>query len=210
MSIRKNLRKYHRYYYWNRERCIFVHVPKAAGTSINRAIYGRTLGHYTAVEVQSYFPGLYEKAFVFSVVRNPWDRVLSAYRFAKRGGTAYMGLANAEQYLIPEYKTFEHFLFEWLAHREPTELDFVFQPQYQFLCNDSNQIMVDYVGKVETLSDDLCFLDKKLNRTLNIQHSNTTGDGSSYIDYYRDRDMVALISQLYATDIAIFDYSFGG
>ena len=69
---------YRRYISWKKAKCIFVHVPKAAGTSINYALYGRTLGHYTIEEIQSRFPKLVERLFVFSFVRHPYARLVSA------------------------------------------------------------------------------------------------------------------------------------
>jgi glycosyltransferase involved in cell wall biosynthesis len=72
-------------------KCIFIHVPKVAGISINHAIYGITLGHYSVIEIPSKFPNLFSDSFTFALVRNAWDRLLSAYRFTKQGRTEIMG-----------------------------------------------------------------------------------------------------------------------
>src|SRR5690554_6741845 len=71
-ATRYKINIWRRYFNWSKANCIFVHVPKAAGTSVNKAIYGRTLGHYSACEIQEKFPKLYERVFTFSLVRNPW------------------------------------------------------------------------------------------------------------------------------------------
>ncbi|MDN5936600.1 MAG: sulfotransferase family protein, partial [Nitrosospira sp.] len=183
--------------------------PKAAGTSINYALYGRTLGHFTAKDLRRHFPSLFARSFVFSFVRNPWSRVLSAYRFAKAGHTESMGIKNPSQYQVPVFQSFERFLFEWLAMQNLNQIDFVFQPQYRFVCDENEAVIVDYIGKVETLAEDARVVGDRLRKDLNIGHANRTGDGSAYVRQFHSQDMVDLIAERYATDIALFNYSFG-
>lgn len=210
MAIVEKLRTHHRYYHWKRRGAIFIHVPKAAGTSVNQALYGRTLGHYKAMEIRSCFPRLYRSVFVFSFVRNPWSRVLSAYRFAKAGRTESMGVRNPSQYKIPEFESFERFLFEWLAVQDLNEIDFVFQPQYKFVCDDNERLITDYIGRVETLADDARLISTRIGRDLTIGFSNKTSDGPDYVDHFHSPGMVDLVAERYAKDVNLFGYSFGG
>lgn len=209
--LRENFNLYRRYPYWNREGVIFVHVPKAAGTSINKALYGRTLGHYTASEIKARFPGLYSRSFVFSVVRNPWDRVLSAYRFAKVGRTESMGMSNPGQYRIPEFSSFERFLFDWLVYQDLNKVDFVFQPQIRFVCDPDSQeqIIVDYLGRMETLDTDIRAVAGKLKRSLSVPRSNVTQGGmSDFRSAYTSPEMIDLVGRIYFNDIDVLNYSF--
>jgi hypothetical protein len=66
----------------------FIHNPKTAGTSIAtwldenfRTVEGRKHGSWR--EVQEFFP---DTVFTFGVVRNPWDRMASWYKFVGHGG----------------------------------------------------------------------------------------------------------------------------
>jgi hypothetical protein len=183
-------------------------VPKAAGTSINLALYGRTLGHYRADEIRQRFPRLFERSFVFSFVRNPWDRVLSAYRFAVKGRTQSMAIRNPEQYQIAEFSTFESFVKEWLPRQDLFQSDFVFQPQYLFISNKSGLSIVDFIGRVESLSDDLLQVESRIGLSLNVRHLNRTGEVGEYRKAYNKSCMVDIVGSKYRRDIAMFGYTF--
>jgi hypothetical protein len=208
MNLKQLIDVYRAYPYWQRRGCIFIHVPKAAGTSVNHALYGRTLGHYRAVELRRRFPGLYQKCFVFSLVRNPWDRVLSAYRFAKAGRTETMGVRNPQQYRIPEFDSFERFLHEWLAVRDIGQADFIFQPQHLFVCDASGNSMLNFIGKVETINNDMHQVAERLGRPIEIRHANKTSDTNTFAKHYHRPEMIDLVGQVYARDIAAFNYDF--
>ena len=68
--------------------CIFVHIPKTAGMSICQSLFGNLAGgHATLADYQIIFAKHeFDNYFKFSFVRNPWDRVYSAYNFLKKGG----------------------------------------------------------------------------------------------------------------------------
>ncbi|MEZ9820005.1 sulfotransferase family 2 domain-containing protein [Shewanella sp. 10N.286.45.A1] len=202
------LNLYRRYLYWRKHKCVFIHVPKVAGTSINHAIYGRTLGHYSSLEINNAFPKLFEQSFVFSLVRNPWDRLLSAYRFAKQGRTDTMGVNNPEQYQIPEFETFESFVVDWLADKNVDELDFVFQTQSRFLVGNQGELLPDHVGKLESLTESVSIIESKLGRKLDIPHANKVVKKGSYRDYYTTQKMIDIVSDKYAADIRRFEYNF--
>ncbi|WP_445004373.1 sulfotransferase family 2 domain-containing protein [Halomonas mongoliensis] len=209
MQLKRKINIYRRYRYWSSKKCIFIHVPKVAGTSINHALYGRTLGHYTAQEIRSTFPSLFENSFSFSFVRNPWGRLASAYRFAKAGRTETMGIYKPERYQIPEFESFERFVCEWLPRKNINKLDFVFQPQSRFVTNGSGGIIVDFLGKLERLDKDIKHVEKNINRSLAIPELNRTGkvDGDMR-SLYVSNEMVDVVSRIYANDIELFNYSF--
>lgn len=189
--------------YWKKQGCIFIHVPKAAGTSINQALYGRTLGHFSAEEIRDNFSGFYHSAFVFSFVRNPWDRALSAYRFAKAGRTESMGIVNPEKYQIPEFRSFESFLFDWLPKNDLNCADFVFQPQHRFVCDGNGEVITDYIGKVENIDNDIAVVEGKTGRSLKLGQSNKTKTAARYTESYLDQDMIDIVAEHYARDVEL-------
>ncbi|SFM82651.1 sulfotransferase family 2 domain-containing protein [Marinobacter pelagius] len=208
-SFKERLNIYRRYPHWSHLNCIFVHVPKAAGTSVNKALYGRTLGHYSAAEIQRTFPNLYGRAFTFSLVRNPWDRVLSAYRFACVGRTDSMGVHKPEQYRIPEFESFERFLCEWLPKQDVEKLDYIFRPQWMFVCDDSGEVMVDHLGRVEALDETVDVLGQKLGKPILINNENSTGSPKrDFRNAYTRPEMVEVVRAIYLRDIELFGYEF--
>lgn len=207
-EIKRKINIYRRRSFWSKERCIFIHVPKAAGTSISNALYGRPLGHYSAMEIKSTFPGLFDDSFKFSFVRNPWARVLSAYRFAKQGRTESMGIHLPEQYDIPEFRTFESFLMDWLPSQSLSSCDPVFRPQIGFVLDHAGDVMVDYIGRVESLDSGIQEVECQLGRHLFVRHSNSTSSGSVYQSSYKSNEMIEMVAGIYREDITKFGYSY--
>jgi len=86
----------------------FVHVPKTAGTSICAALDIPCNGHV---------PASCKQGFRFGFVRNPYDRLLSAWRF-KRGQAAPFNRGQFRGYLhgalqkddLPHFKPMAHWL----------------------------------------------------------------------------------------------------
>ncbi|MDC1075253.1 sulfotransferase family 2 domain-containing protein [bacterium] len=206
--IKKEVNLYRAYVKWKKKRSIFIHVPKVAGTSINHSLYGRTLGHYSAIELKTKFPILYSQSFVFGFVRNPWARALSAYRFAIKGKTADMGISNPGHYKIESFKSFSSFVLDWLPEQNLEKVDFVFRPQTFFLCDSQKNVIVDFVGRLENLQYDCGVIEKKIGANLNLKKMNSISLGRSYQEYYKTDKMIETISELYKDDISCFGYEF--
>jgi hypothetical protein len=194
--------------YWLAREMIFVHVPKAAGTSVSHALYGRSLGHFKASEIKRWCPEEFTSLYKFSFVRNPWDRAVSAYRFALKGSTATAGMWGKGRYKIKAFRSFDAFVYEWLAGQDMASLDNVFQPQYLFVVDEEQKLMVDFLGKVESFEKDIQRLSKITGKTLNILDLNRISAKGSYINSYKDQQLVNTIGDLYSKDVALFGYDF--
>lgn len=137
MNLKNNLRLLHRRFYWMRAGVIFIHVPKAAGTSVSSTIYGRPLGHHTATKIQAQFPRFLKNYPSFGIVRNPWDRCVSAYRFATRpslddGKTPSLNIALRQT--LASYENFDDFVCNWLQHQDLATTDYIFRIKADFCC----------------------------------------------------------------------------
>jgi chondroitin 4-sulfotransferase 11 len=196
---------------WRRAGIVFVHVPKAAGTSMNVALYGRFMGHVHANDVHRWASPQVRALPSFAVVRNPWDRVLSAYRFAKAGiGSGpgvKAGMANPQQYDTPEFRTFEAFVNEWLVARDLKRLDGVFQPQWQFVCGADKRIIVDHLGRFENLDETVSFIHDRTGVRPVLTRMNVSGFRLDYRWLFTP-SVRNLVGDLYREDIDLFGYEF--
>jgi chondroitin 4-sulfotransferase 11 len=195
---------------WIEQGILFIHVPKAAGTSLNQALYGRFMGHPRASDIERWGSARLRKLPRFAVVRNPWDRLLSAYRFARRGsggGEAIAGMSNPEQYHVPEFDSFERFIREWLARRDVRALDGVFRPQYLYVCDGTGRTLVDHLGRFEDLGSTCSFIEHSIGKPIGLPRTNWSGDELDYRQMYTDetRDIVA---KIYRQDAETFGYDF--
>ncbi|MCC5810564.1 MAG: sulfotransferase family 2 domain-containing protein [Ectothiorhodospiraceae bacterium] len=186
---------------------LFVHVPKAAGTAIVRALYGlQGVGHYRAVTARDINPALFRSLYRFAVVRNPWERLVSAYHFVRQGGTDEVELNNAHALhrRIPEQ--FEPFVLDWLVHQQPERLHSLFMPQHLFVQDGAGNLIVDALydmGDIDRLGNDLT---QRLGRPVNIARNNATGSAELLASSYRSPEVLDAVAEFYAGDVALFDY----
>jgi hypothetical protein len=214
----------------HRYRYIFIHIPKNAGSSVQDALmrcepvpwvqraiwrafmafgsgyqtitigrignrHGRGWfagvynGHATAGNMRALLPGqIFDGYFKFAIVRNPWDRCVSRYEYYRK-----LVKPPAGQQL----KSFAEFL-EW-----------DFQPQKRRIADDDGKLLVDFVGRVENLENDLdhvfqtCHLPLKAS---DVKTLNTT-ERRSFRDYY-DAHTRELVREKYKDDVVSFGYEF--
>ena len=66
----------------------FYPHPKCAGNAVQKSLFGEVVfGHQTIRQYQVALPKVtYQNAWKFTIVRDPFERVVSAWRFLKAGG----------------------------------------------------------------------------------------------------------------------------
>lgn len=186
---------------------IFVHITKSAGTSVALSLFGALPYHYTAWQYRVIFGNrLFNRYFKFTFVRNPWDRLYSAYNYLKNGGwdendrqwanERWAGIAN-----------FDQFVLEWLTP-ERLNSHLHLRPQHYFLLDSSDNVLVDYLGYFETINDDFDSIAKKVNPGATLAHTNASPRGS-YREAYNQQTKEK-VAELYQRDIALFGYRFDG
>jgi hypothetical protein len=210
-GLRRALLVRRRAEYWRRAGIVFIHVPKVAGTSMNEALYGRFMGHPRALDLKRWAPPDVKALPSFSLTRNPWDRLVSAYRFASAGqgvGESYRaGMWKPERYRVPEFESFERFVRDWLAPRDATKLDGVFQPQWLFLCDRRMNLLVDHVGRLEDLGPTYDFIARVLGSAPRIARANRSGDSADYRGFYTP-ELTKIVGDIYRRDAEMFGYEF--
>jgi hypothetical protein len=192
--------------------CIFVHVPKAAGISICKTLFGNLAGGHTGIGIYQivFSKDEFERYFKFAFVRNPWSRLLSAYQFLKSGGMD----ADDERWAVEQladFDTFDDFVRGWVTPDSIlTQIHLV--PQYQLLCLPFTQTLaVDFVGYFEHLDRDYAFICERLGlktqAKLPRHNIGPSGDSRSYRDHYTP-STISIVAEAYKDDIALFRYNF--
>lgn len=185
--------------------CIFIHIPKTAGTSVARALFGSDSRHIPCIEYEKANPKKFRSYFKFAFVRNPWDRLFSAYHFLVRGGMNDYDRTWAKTHLA-HYQSFEQFVHEWV--NEENIMSWVhFRPQLHFITDSTGKIAMDFLGKMENISSDFDLVCRKLGVTASLPALNMT-DKDHYLKAYT-AEMIEIVAQAYRNDITLLGYAFG-
>ena len=192
------------------KRCIFIHIPKTAGTSIEQFIKdnnnnpilllgvknGRSMHHYSALEIKSLFPDIFSKYYKFSFVRNPYDRLLSEYYWCKIPNVGFKyGKTKLEflYYVSNVIKQKSYFKNIFNDH---------FIPQYMFVYNTNNELLVNHLFKYEDLDIAIEFIKKKININKSLDKLNKTNtEKTEWSNIEKE-----IIYSLYEKDFLYFQY----
>ncbi len=186
--------------------CVFIHIPKTGGISVAEALFGsKTGGHRTLRDYQLVLDSAtLGDAFTFAFVRNPWDRLASAYRFLKAGGRNAYDARWAAQHLA-NIDSFDAFVRQWLNRKSIWSRQH-FWPQYWFVQDQPGQIGVDFIGRFEQLADDYAVVRARLGiGAETLPHSNRGDDRGQCEDLYSP-ETAAIVADIYRTDIELFEY----
>jgi hypothetical protein len=201
---------------------LFIHIPKTGGSSINHLLYPyrdfelSTIHHVPVETFRNWTPTeVFDSLYKFCFVRNPWDLQVSVWRYAvKNVGLnidfkSYIKWKFIDNTNILDYYKFVNDREEqdksliqnaWYLHRVP---------QVYYMVGEQGNLMVDYVGRLETIDSDMEFLSNKLD--LDIQFvpkiNITNYNNESYKDYY-DEETIRIIGNRFKMDIELFGYDF--
>lgn len=187
--------------------CIFVHIPKSAGVSVNKALFGNLGGAHRSVRTYKrvFGPITFQKYFKFTFVRNPYTRLLSAYRFLKQGGFNSKDKLWAEQHLS-DFNTFGEFVEGWLT--DISVMDYIhFRPQCTFVCDRAFVPEVDFIGRFENIDEDFREICKRLNISRELKKHNQSRNTNEYWRTAYSEETRAKVYELYRKDFEIFGYS---
>ena len=207
-------------------KCIFIHIPKTGGTSIETsfnmfhswkdenldAMFGliqperlqmlglksNFLQHLTWQELQLLVPAnIIENYFSFAWVRNPWDRMVSV--FSKKDPNLLQQAASVGIKL--DNIDFEEFI-DKIAKIEHAHL----RPQHEFILDEDGLPLVDFIGYFERFPEDFHILCERLGVSFDLLYKNS----SNHLDYrsYYNTKTRKLVAERYSADISYFSYTF--
>lgn len=187
---------------------LFVHIPKCAGIALNHALYDSLgPGHEPVMRyLYASSPKTFLNTYKFAVVRNPWDRLVSAYNFLSNGGFNDKDRAFFEANLR-DYNSFDEFVRCWLTP-ETMNLTPHFQPQTHYLSlNRNGQTPLDDLCFFEALDEDLANAPHPTLSGLTLPRKNqSSGSEHHYLDYY-SAESLHIVEELYRNDIQLLGYT---
>lgn len=139
---------------------IFIHIPKNAGTSIMKAMgIENIFMDKTIEEYKENYDEYWDKYKKFTVVRDPVDRFVSAYKFARMkesgwfSATGEEGLEKHKHYdLCNEMDINEYTTYLFKNSKQFNRWNV---PQTFIISNKNNEIEIDYYVRFENLQEDL-------------------------------------------------------
>ena len=164
--------------------------------------------HASARDLKRMMGDEWEAYSRFTVVRNPWDWVVSNYEF-NRGlhrpftkGTRYDVSAT-----VPEWAqsmTFEAWLQWWVTELEPSQL--------RLVASEDGTLLVQEVWRFEELGKCLREIRRRVGDWLPAETPHKTKSRSQRrgLEEYYTESTLKLVSDHFADDIRTFGYSFPG
>jgi hypothetical protein len=208
-------------------RYIFVHIPKTGGTALSLALEararaddiligdtpkararrrrlgrlkaaGRLWKHSTLADIAGLLPDpVLDGLLVVTMVRNPWDRVVSYYHWLRAQGFAHpaVGLAKSHD-------------FGGFLNHPQTRAALAAWPVSAYLRDRGGRERPALVLRRERLDDDLPAFEAHLGFTLRpLPVVNLSERGRDWRPFFSDAD-AALVARLCAEDIGRFAYRF--
>lgn len=175
---------------------LYIHIPKTAGTSMKEVPSVKVIGfHKKACEISNI-----NDYFSFAIIRNPYDRFLSSYYFYLNNYKNNRPIKRQ----IREYKDFEEFVLNFENFGTKDDLQFI--PQYKFVVDDKNELIVDYIGYFDRYENEW----KNICKFTGIEYcelpkKNTTTH-PHWSDIYTD-EMKAIVYELFKKDFEFFNFN---
>ena len=207
----------------HKHKCIFLHIPKAAGTSIERFLREVDTGIPQKVLRKrgfSRFLNDHLDYYVFSFVRNPYDRLVSAWKWGELQYRVHPDIpfhqkkrsVSFEEYvqltIDDEYRMFNKDL--WSEYDTYHTLpQFEFFPQlnggHYFTDKINPKFTCDFIGRFENLNEDFNQVCKSIHLdTLKLPHaynSKTFKEDAVWTDELKSK-----VHNYYKKDFELFGY----
>ena len=178
------------------EKIIFIHPPRCSGTSIEQSMLNKLVPdlekHLNAKQIKNIVKDEWDSYFKFSIIRNPWDRIISMYcsrYYALQGVGKYAG--RSLKYFLNNFT-----LPKW---------------EHGLQCSDYINLPIDFIIRFENRQQDIEKLNSKFNLFIdsNIVARKVKGRNADYKIYYDD-ETIEIVNKKFNKDINQFNYKYDG
>lgn len=202
------------------KQAIFLHIGKTAGSSIEQLLHAKPLNamvanrnvmfgwdeeekiylQHASAATTRHLVGeeIFDQYFKFTIVRNPYSRLLSVYHYTIKQHQAQYGDFRGFIRAVPK-----------LLESETAQKGSHCLPQTAYTHIDGEKVC-SYIGKFETLPLSMEPVRARLNIQTPLTRVNThraiNWSKRSVASYY-DPDTITIMQDLYAGDFELFEYS---
>ena len=164
----------------HKKKLIFIHIPKTAGTSVYKSLdikdisyNNKFLGHKSIEDYKKQYQNYWENYLKFTIVRDPIDRFISAYKFARMDESFWHSIESDK---LPKHDHYEICnsldinQYTLYLYNNPKNHSLHTLPQIWFIQNINKKIEVNYIAKYENLISDLKKINIFINEKLNVSY----------------------------------------
>jgi hypothetical protein len=176
---------------------VFIHINKCGGTSLERALGIPFLDHDMAWERRAFLGEKeWNKRFKLTLVRHPYDRVISHFLYERRDDQV-----TGEQL----HREFPAWLDRWeRANRTaPTRWD---APMRDWITDAHGDIIVDKVYKLEQIDEAVDDIARMTGRSMTLHHIKAKTQGTDRGDFLT-KEVKDRIFEVHRADFETFGYA---
>ena len=171
-----------------KHKTIFIHIPKNAGTSIekyfgNGSVRIQPNKHADIHEIKRKFKNSYNNYRKFTIIRNPYDKMVSWYFYLKR---------NLGNHNVVEFSDWIKDPSKFWHANDPISF---LKPQCEWIDDTVEIIKFENLNKA---------LNKFFNKEINLPITNKSNH-KHYLEYY-NKESLDIIYNKYKKDFSEFNY----
>ncbi|MEM6897650.1 MAG: sulfotransferase family 2 domain-containing protein [Pseudomonadota bacterium] len=206
---------------------LFIHIPKTGGTSLALALEakakpgdimagdtpkaqrrrrrlkglpakGRLWKHSTLRDLDGWLTDELDDLYIFTLVRNPWDRVVSYYHWLREQSFEHPAVTLAQSHDFSGFLNHPH-----------TRSSLAAAPYASYVTDAAGQERARRYLRLEHIEGDAAALSAELGISLDVPHVNRSERPKDWRAFYSESDS-ELLERLCGADIARFGYRFDG
>jgi len=191
---------------------LFIHIPKSADSSVVKVLEESVGGkkvfnidiHSTFNQFKNRYPDVIYNKKVFCLVRNPYCRFVSIYRFINRDFKLQKWFGNDYTKIKSHIDTFEKFIINFTFPKGAWGGNNHFTQQKEWADNIENVFNIEEPEKINKF-----FRDNGINQDLPLTNNRKipSHENAMYREYYNSFTK-NIIREKYEDDLNIYNYDF--
>ena len=175
---------------------IWIRIPKTGSTSINSLLHDDiNQPHFSSQVFLDLDRQRYNELFKFTIVRNPWDRLVTCYHYYRH-----------------KKSSFEQWIKNGMKNNIADSKFYPISPIHQlgWFTDEEDNSMVDFIGKLENIDKDwkiICDI-LKIDEPEKIPHKNKSRPRGKHYSTYYDKELKNLVGDICSEEIKLLNYEF--